>query len=32
MNDNSTTADWDNYVNENKDKILCALATPFWDG
>lgn len=32
MNADSTDADWNSYVDENKDKILCPLDTPFWDG
>ena len=32
MNDNSTDADWNNYVNAQKGKPLCGGATPYWNG
>lgn len=28
---NSTEEDWDAYVEENKDKVLCPDETPFWN-
>lgn len=32
MNDDSTSADWDKYVEDNKNKPLCTEPSPFWDG
>ena len=32
MNEDKTSADWDNYVKENEDKMLCPSDTPFWNG
>lgn len=32
MNENSTDADWNKYVEENKDKVLCPFEKPYWNG
>jgi hypothetical protein len=32
MNEDKTPADWDSYVKENQNKVLCPAETPFWNG
>jgi hypothetical protein len=32
MNEDKKPEDWDSYVKENQNKVLCPVETPFWDG
>jgi hypothetical protein len=32
MNANSTDDDWNKYVEENKNKVLCPIDKPYWNG